>query len=234
MIGRRQFMRAALVCLSGVLGPALASLSGKTYRVQKGDTLYEIANEHGVSVRDLKRANGLSGNLIRVGQWLKLPEKRSDFRAAAIRAIALRGEPLRGWTTIVAHHSAIDRGNAAVYDRAHRRRGMSNGLAYHFVIGNGKDSGDGEIEVGPRWRDQLAGGHVRIAKINDIGIGICLVGNLEEHRPTERQMGALLALVAELRKRAIKGRATLTTHRDVDPGHTVCPGRYFPVDRYLA
>jgi hypothetical protein len=42
-------------------------------------------------------------------------------------------------------YSAIKDGNAASYDRAHRRRGMENGLAYHFVIGNGVDSGDGEI-----------------------------------------------------------------------------------------
>ena len=43
---------------------------------------------------------------------------------------------------------------------------MQNGLAYHFLIGNGIDSGDGEVEIGPRWKRQLLGGHVKNYKIN--------------------------------------------------------------------
>src|SRR3974390_2523242 len=64
------------------------------------------------------------------------------------------------WRWLVIHHSGTEYGNAAIYDRQHRERGMENGLAYHFVIGNGVDSGDGEIEIGPRWLKQLKGGHV--------------------------------------------------------------------------
>src|SRR5580765_4139378 len=64
------------------------------------------------------------------------------------------------WRWIVVHHSGIKYGNAEIYDRQHRERGMENGLSYHFVIGNGIDSGDGEIEVGGRWLKQLKGGHV--------------------------------------------------------------------------
>src|SRR2546422_5378948 len=90
------------------------------------------------------------------------------------------------WQWIVGHHSAIKNGNATIYDRAHRQRGMENGLAYHFVIGNGIDSGDGEIEIGHRWIKQLKGGHVHREDINEVGIGICLVGNFEETRPTRK------------------------------------------------
>ncbi len=47
--------------------------AGKTYRVRSGDTLFDIAQRFGVPVRDLKRANGLRGNLIHPGQRLTIP-----------------------------------------------------------------------------------------------------------------------------------------------------------------
>jgi LysM repeat protein len=41
--------------------------------VQSGETLSQIAARHGVSVTELKRANGLSTGNIRAGQKLRLP-----------------------------------------------------------------------------------------------------------------------------------------------------------------
>jgi len=43
--------------------------------VRKGDTLYDIAGCHQVSVRELMKANNLSGSLIIPGQVLIIPEK---------------------------------------------------------------------------------------------------------------------------------------------------------------
>ena len=133
------------------------------------------------------------------------------------------------WKWIVGHHSAIKNGNAAIYDRAHRQRGMENGLAYHFVIGNGIDSGDGEIEIGPRWVRQIKGGHVHREDINEVGIGICLVGNFEETIPTSKQLMAFRELVNYLRADVVGKKVRFAVHREIDPGRTVCPGRYFPV-----
>lgn len=45
------------------------------YKVKEGDTLYDIAREHQVSLRDLMKVNNLSGDLIRPGDNLVLPEK---------------------------------------------------------------------------------------------------------------------------------------------------------------
>ncbi|MBL9171454.1 MAG: N-acetylmuramoyl-L-alanine amidase [Verrucomicrobiales bacterium] len=135
------------------------------------------------------------------------------------------------WEWIVGHHSAIKYGNAMVYDRAHRQRGMENGLAYHFVIGNGVDSGDGEIEIGARWLKQLKGGHVRSEDINEVGIGICLVGNFEEGRPTSNQLIAFQELVDYLRSDVVGKRVRFAVHREIEPGRTVCPGRNFPIAR---
>ena len=48
--------------------------SKKSYRVKKGDTLSEIAMEHGVTVRDLMRANPSIKDKIKAGQVIKIPK----------------------------------------------------------------------------------------------------------------------------------------------------------------
>ncbi|MFT3782708.1 MAG: peptidoglycan recognition family protein [Nibricoccus sp.] len=138
--------------------------------------------------------------------------------------------PAGRWKMIICHHSALEKGNAAVYDRDHRKRGMENGLAYHFVIGKGIDSGDGEIEIGNRWYRQIKGGHVRDDKINEIAIGICLVGNFEKHKPTDRQIAALKELLIYLRDEVVGAPVIFMVHTEADPGHTECPGKYFPTE----
>ena len=127
------------------------------------------------------------------------------------------------------HHSGIKYGNAVIFDRAHRERGMENGLAYHFVIGNGIDSGDGEIEIGPRWFRQIQGGHVHREDVNEVGVGICLVGNFEETKPTPKQLMAFRELVGYLRSDVVGKNVKFAVHREIDPGRTVCPGRFFPI-----
>ena len=49
-------------------------MSTSTYhKVQSGDTLYSIARRYNTSVNQLKQVNGLTGDVIRVGQSLRLP-----------------------------------------------------------------------------------------------------------------------------------------------------------------
>lgn len=50
-----------------------------TYIVQKGDTVWGIAREHCTSAEAISRLNGLRrGNLIDIGQRLKLPDEECD------------------------------------------------------------------------------------------------------------------------------------------------------------
>jgi hypothetical protein len=137
------------------------------------------------------------------------------------------------WRYIVVHNSGTRQGNARAFDYYHRRvRHMPNGLAYQFVIGNGHGSGDGKIEVGNRWSQQLSGGHCASDYLNNIAIGICLVGDFNRDLPTKAQLAALEELIKYLRKRV--GRvdrqlATVKAHREINPRPTDCPGNRFPV-----
>jgi outer membrane biosynthesis protein TonB len=140
----------------------------------------------------------------------------------------------RRWQFIVVHNSGTRQGSARIFDYYHRHvRRMQNGLAYHFVIGNGTSTGNGEIEVGDRWRRQINGGHVHSDYLNNIALGICLVGDFNRDQPTQRQLEACEELIRYLRQRCGKidaHYAVVRPHREVNPPQwaTDCPGDDFP------
>lgn len=135
------------------------------------------------------------------------------------------------WRYIVIHHSATRKGNAEIMERYHRnRRGMANGLAYHFVIDNGTSGrADGQVEEGRRWRAQLPGGHSKQDWLNQSGIGICLVGNFNRQCVSKKQMDSLVALVNRLRKAYGIPMNCIKGHGEFRGEHTMCPGRNFPM-----
>ena len=111
-------------------------------------------------------------------------------------------EPGR-WLAIVIHDSGLPSGSARTLDERHRRAGLG-GLGYHFVIGNGHGSGDGQLETGRRWREQLDGAHSggpRGRWYNEHAIGICLVGDGDRSAPTSAQLEQLVRLVRQLQSR---------------------------------
>lgn len=149
---------------------------------------------------------------------------------------AIRRAPVkrRRWQFIVVHNSGTRQGNARVFDYYHRHvRRMQNGLAYHFVIGNGTSTGNGQIEVGDRWRRQINGGHVHSDYLNNISLGICLVGDFNRSQPTRAQLDSCEELVRYLRQRCGKtdrGTIPVRPHREMNPPRwaTDCPGDDFP------
>ncbi|KAB2835131.1 MAG: N-acetylmuramoyl-L-alanine amidase [Candidatus Brocadia sp.] len=140
---------------------------------------------------------------------------------------------VRDWKYIVIHHSASTSGSAAEFDKYHReKRRWENGLGYHFVIGNGNGTPDGEIEIGNRWINQINGAHAGVEEYNHYGIGICLVGNFNESYPTAAQMASLSILVEYLQDRCQIPSEQVIMHRHCR--QTECPGRKFPYDKLLA
>ncbi len=149
---------------------------------------------------------------------------------------AIRRAPVkrRRWQFIVVHNSGTRQGNARVFDYYHRHvRRMQNGLAYHFVIGNGTSTGNGQIEIGDRWRRQINGGHVHSDYLNNISLGICLVGDFNRDQPTRAQLDSCEELIRYLRERCGKtdrGTIPVRPHREMNPPRwpTDCPGDDFP------
>ena len=236
---------------------AAASKTNTWFRVRQGDTLSAISRDTGVAVTDLRRWNNLQEDTIRPGELLRLqatpPAKKAPakdrvagkspepagpakktvpawkFVGPARAEIDAPKDRLRDWEYIVVHHSGTSGGNAKIFDYYHsEQRGMENGMAYHFVIGNGSDSGDGQIEVGRRWLKQLQGGHLASESLNEISIGICLVGDFSRSRLGPRQTAALIELVQYLRQTMPDRTLKFRLHREINTRPTECPGRLFP------
>ncbi len=151
---------------------------------------------------------------------------------------AIRNAPVQRsrWKFIIVHNSGTKQGNARAFDYYHRNvRHMQNGMAYHFVVGNGTSSGNGQVEVGDRWRRQINGGHVHSDYLNNISLGICLVGDFNRSQPTRAQLDATEELIKYLRDRCgrVEGHAiAVRPHREMNPPRwaTDCPGDAFPYD----
>ncbi len=147
--------------------------------------------------------------------------------------------PPRG---IVVHHSATRPSrqpfeNAATLESKHKRRfiikynGRIYHIAYHYVI-----LPDGAVEQGRP--DKCRGAHTRSLKHNR-WTGICLIGYFDpkwkdkrHHKPTPAQMDSLVSLSLKLMSRYNFDCGHILPHRDINP--TECPGKSFPMEKYLA
>lgn len=101
-------MRLRVPLLAALL---LGAAQAGTYRVQAGDTLWEIARAHGTSVGALLQLNGRSSQTIRVGEVLQMPE---------------RGAPTIRATSLAPAAPAFQQGQAVYYGgRAHPQTTMT-------------------------------------------------------------------------------------------------------------
>lgn len=65
-----------------------------SYVVKRGDTLWEIARSHGVSIKNLKRANRLYSNRIYPGRKLVIPVKGSTYVSSNDTYVVRKGDSL--------------------------------------------------------------------------------------------------------------------------------------------
>lgn len=161
-----------------------------------------------------------------------LGEKRETVTHTPARGAErwLAEVPEIGWQYVVIHHSGTTEGSVASIHAEHRRRVDASGnpwlgIGYHFVIGNGQGMPDGHVEATFRWKEQIHGAHSGNAAVNARGIGICLIGNFENHRPTDKQIQSLKRLLTELSQRHQIPEVRLLGHSDVKA--TACPGKHF-------
>ncbi|HMP88933.1 MAG TPA: LysM peptidoglycan-binding domain-containing protein [Kiritimatiellia bacterium] len=212
------------------------------YEVKPGDTLGSIAVAHGTTTKALIEANEISRpDRLRVGDSLVIPSggkspvvARHPLPESMRRLLDATPVTPNKWRYIVIHHSATANGSLQGMEMYHRqKRRMENGLAYHFVIGNGRGMPDGQIEIGNRWKRQIKGGHLANDAMNEVAIGICLIGNFEVDRPTEAQMRSLYALVSYLNRRCNIPKSRVQTHQQINTKPTACPGKLFPSQTFI-
>jgi N-acetyl-anhydromuramyl-L-alanine amidase AmpD len=115
---------------------------------------------------------------------------------------------------IVIHHTASTAKETV--EQIHNFHINNNGWAgigYHFYIRK-----DGTIYRGRP--EKYVGAHCE--NYNSVSLGICLEGNFEIEKPTEKQIQSVTDLVKYLRKKY--GDFKLVGHRDLNA--TACPGQY--------
>src|SRR5690606_16028797 len=89
--------------------------SGSTtliHKVQRGDTLSGIAQQHGTTVRSIKALNNLSSDTIHVGQELVIEAKSGSapvyrYIQEVVPLSRTLSIPSGRWQWIVGHHSGI-------------------------------------------------------------------------------------------------------------------------------
>jgi len=162
------------------------------------------------------------------------PPSRKRSSAGALDGWMPPGGISNRWECIVIHHSDSDRSTPqGIRDWHVRGRGWDD-IGYHFVIGNGIGYGDGKVYVGGRWKNQSTGAHCKTPgnHYNERGIGICLIGDLQHHPPTSRQIESLARLASFLCQQCGIPRSRILTHGGITH-KTACPGRYFELGAVL-
>ena len=129
---------------------------------------------------------------------------------------------------IILHHSAGESGNAAIFREEHKKILGATDVGYHWIIGNGKGLGNGELEVG-RPSEQR-GAHCKWN--NSDSIGICVVGNFLTKFPSAEQYDTLIRVLTTECNRY--GLDPMGFYKDTDKGiisghkswrATDCPGK---------
>lgn len=140
-------------------------------------------------------------------------------------------KPLNGISRITVHHDAFtsvgltrERDVAARIEsirRAHRQRGSEwVDIGYHYIVD----------PAGRVWEGRpisIEGAHV--SKTNEHNLGICVLGNFDEQRPTSDALSTLDSFVAYQARQYRVSMRNVYTHQELKP--TACPGRN--LQRYM-
>jgi N-acetylmuramoyl-L-alanine amidase len=135
-------------------------------------------------------------------------------------------------THIVIHHSLTEDGQTVSWNAIRWYHIKTNGwkdIGYQFgieLIGNHY-----EILSGRMMTD--IGAHCKEGSMNNVSIGICMIGNFDLAVPPSAQMDKLVQLVTSLQ--TIFSISKTNVHRHTDyASYKSCPGIKFPWSEFLA
>ncbi|MFT5512941.1 MAG: N-acetylmuramoyl-L-alanine amidase [Bacteroidia bacterium] len=141
------------------------------------------------------------------------------------------------WNYIVIHHSAGNYGNIEHLQNIHDQRQSKepiHAISYHYIIGNGNGMEDGKVDSDVRKKYNLWGVHLsnNNKSRNMNGLGICIIGNLDQKAMTSNQYQSLLHLTDSLMKEYNINYEHVGFHGKISGESTKCPGQYFPYDTF--
>lgn len=133
------------------------------------------------------------------------------------------------WQRVVLHGTGSNQGTSRLLQRYHTDvQGVPEGMAWHFIIGNGHGTHDGSIEATDGWKRGIPAASGRDPGTRYTSISVCLAGDFQAYGPTEAQLEALNELMDYL---GIKlGDIHLGGHEDARGGMASCLGAKFPLE----
>lgn len=160
------------------------------------------------------------------------PTNRAALPWAKPRFLWAKGAPIQAdlnpmlpITCVTVHHDGLDEliwssrtadvaARIELYRRGHLGRGWAD-IGYHLVIDRGGVLWQGRSI---RWQ----GAHVRYH--NEGNIGVLVMGNFDEQKPTAAQLATLKKVLVELRTTYDIKRGRVFTHKEWPDAQTACPG----------
>jgi N-acetyl-anhydromuramyl-L-alanine amidase AmpD len=139
--------------------------------------------------------------------------------------------------TVILHHSAtVDHklfNDTKSIKKYHKDVKGWKDIGYHYTI----EFVNNEVVVQEGRSLSVQGAHARPWNkycegencVEEITIGICIVGNFDEQEPHPEKIDELIKLLKKLQKQF--GILAIYGHRDVPGVVKSCPGRLFPLDK---
>ena len=123
---------------------------------------------------------------------------------------------------IIVHHSERDVDSPEFIKERHIKNRNFKDIGYHFLIGNGEmGTTKGKLYLG---RDtKFWGAHAY--GYNDKSIGICLVGNFDKKKPSEKQIKKLINFLKEKMSEYNIPKENVLGHRELPNSEKTCPGK---------
>lgn len=207
--------------LCGILALVQQLFLERAGRTFTQDELYEFMTDHSIDLwepgHDTKSGYGL----------FLLPEDPNSIDVA--KYIGKEELELNNPEYIIIHHSGTKEGDAETFRNHHKNVNGWRDIGYHYVIGNGTYSRDGEVEIGRPENE--SGAHCKADGMNFRSIGICLVGDFDIDKPTAAQMQALEQLCRDIVKRHKIPAGSILGHGGVKGAATACPGKNFDMKK---
>lgn len=125
--------------------------------------------------------------------------------------------PLGAINMYVLHHSATNGGDPWAFANYHIQERGWPGIGYHFVIQT-----DGKIYQ----TNELTTVSYHATGVNNVSVGICLVGDYDDTTPPPRQYSALIGLLRHLRN--LIGQKPIYGHNQFSSKS--CPGALVDVN----